>query len=1296
MSVCLTPAAPSPLPIPYPVLGSSIEGITDSLLRTKINGAIIATVGSVIKTCHGNEPGTLKEVVSLNTAGPCALIIGAPNVLIELGMAGMTGSICVSNKAPTPGVGGSATNAGGTGDPSGGGGGGEANGTGGPSGGGGSGGGGSNTDASAPGSSSAAAGEHQCQGGHPVDLVTGCVVDEAVDLSLTGAIPLLWKRYYSSSRRSDGEATLGPGWAHGFEQRLTEEENTFTLREGEGRSIYFAKSKPGTSSFHRRERLTLHHDREGNYRIFSLKTRLTSIFERGRSGGPSLLRSVRDAWDNAITLEYDGERLQRLIDTAGREVKVAWSRGRIIRLEVRASERLVQWVDYTYSAAGCLASAIDVLGHADEYEYDRFNRMTATIIKTGVRFQYEYEANSGRCLKTWGQAGLYAIKLRADRVAKTTYVDGEEPRVITWNDLGLVTREALPDGTVLEEAAYDEDGHLIARTNGAGEGQQSWYDARGSKIRQVDALHNVTAWDYDDRDLPKRRVTAEGLVTEYSHDDKGALSSIRFPSGEICSFSYDGRGRITSIVSDDKPFRAFQYDKHHNVVVETDARGNHLTYAHDDLGRPVARTDVLGRTTRVTYDRLGRRLAIRHADGSTQQLAYDARGKVVRETDPLGQVTMMAYSGMGVLSRLVQPGGQAWSFEHTSQERLVEIKNPNGESHSFSYDAAGRMTVEKTFDGRVLRYARGEKGRVARLDYPDESFRVFSYDRAGRTLGEADSDGSVITYRRDRMGRLVGASLDQDGRQSTTLFERDALGRVVTERQQDRTLHYAYDSQGRRVKRILPDGATTNYTYDSAGALAAVEHAGHLLSFRRDAAGREVQRSSGAAVSILSTWDAVDQLVEQRAVAPAPGEGVPRALVTRQWRYDPAGRLTRVDDSRWGMTTYRYDRLDQLIEAHGGSHQEAFAYDGAGSLVKALGALGAGHARKERWKIAPGGLLAESDQARYTYDARGRRIRKLEPRSDEQGGSRATEYTWDCRDLLREVKLAGGDVVRMTYDAFGRRIRKEVVPCDAATTRVTDYVWDGDTLAADMDQERGVRTFVHAPGTMIPLLQQDGKRDVFTYVNDHLNMPRELIDPAGKVAWAANHDAWGSVADVYVDPEGEQGRKRTVSSPFRLYGQIADEETGLCWTRFRCFDPEVGRWCTPDPLGIDGGLNLFAFGGSPTFVTDPLGLAIDGGNGHDHDPTDEQPSLKKLQEKHLENQGVNAHALKEDIVGKGEISKWDIAQDTSSCKLWLVPHRKGTGENQPTGMTVEEAASVYPRATSNKRGKKNRDTEEHD
>ena len=129
VSVCLTPAAPSPLPIPYPVVSIVAEGIVDPPLRTKVNGRPLATVGSVAKACHGNEPGTLKEVLSLNTAGPCFILLGAPNVICELGMVGITTSLAINNKAITVGAGGNASNASGAG-----GGGGGGSGPGGPGG----------------------------------------------------------------------------------------------------------------------------------------------------------------------------------------------------------------------------------------------------------------------------------------------------------------------------------------------------------------------------------------------------------------------------------------------------------------------------------------------------------------------------------------------------------------------------------------------------------------------------------------------------------------------------------------------------------------------------------------------------------------------------------------------------------------------------------------------------------------------------------------------------------------------------------------------------------------------------------------------------------------------------------------------------------------------------------------------------------------------------------------------------------------------------------------------------------
>ena len=69
-----------------------------------------------------------------------------------------------------------------------------------------------------------------------------------------------------------------------------------------------------------------------------------------------------------------------------------------------------------------------------------------------------------------------------------------------------------------------------------------------------------------------------------------------------------------------------------------------------------------------------------------------------------------------------------------------------------------------------------------------------------------------------------------------------------------------------------------------------------------------------------------------------------------------------------------------------------------------------------------------------------------------------------------------------------------------------------------------------------------------------------------------------------------------MESPFRLTGQYEEREIGLSATRNRYFEASTARWLTPDPLGIFGGLNAFAFDGSPVLRTDPLGLCSNNGS----------------------------------------------------------------------------------------------------
>jgi RHS repeat-associated protein len=60
-----------------------------------------------------------------------------------------------------------------------------------------------------------------------------------------------------------------------------------------------------------------------------------------------------------------------------------------------------------------------------------------------------------------------------------------------------------------------------------------------------------------------------------------------------------------------------------------------------------------------------------------------------------------------------------------------------------------------------------------------------------------------------------------------------------------------------------------------------------------------------------------------------------------------------------------------------------------------------------------------------------------------------------------------------------------------------------------------------------------------------------------------------------------------------LAGQYFDAETGLHHNWHREYDPEIGRYQTPDPIGLEGGVNLFVYSeNSPANKNDITGLNV--------------------------------------------------------------------------------------------------------
>ena len=1123
-----------------------------------------------------------------------------------------------------------------------------------------------------------ARGSKKCtKAGHPVDVATGFVVDEGIDLALPGAIPFEWRRKYTSAAAAEPATALGKGgWFHSFDQWVEPMEGGYRYETGQALQIALFKGADGRY-FHRGERLFLTEDRRGEVLIHGLADRLTRVFAKVRRQDRLHLVAVRDEWGNALRLEYTEGALSRILDTAGREIRVlSDDRRRVTRLEVwgdatsgdrsRADDRgkPLLWLDYAYHPEGELARVTNALGHADSFEYDGFHRMVKTTLKNGVSFHYEYDER-GRCRRTWGDVDprlfgegmarlpLHKVELEYRPGGVVTTSGTREPRRYFTNPKGLVVREEIFGGDFAIAREYDEDEYLLSETNAAGETNRFEYDARGTLVRHVDPAGNETRWEVVD-DLLRRRASAgpEGpLFTEFHYSGRGVPSSVRFPTGAAVHVRHDGAGRVTEIAGPEGPLVTHEHDAQHNLVAEKNPRGAVTRYRYDPLGRPVERVDALGRTTRVSYDVLGRPVEVQHPDGTVTRSTYDPLGLLASATDAQGRTTRLEYAGTGVLVRVLPPDGRAYRFSYDEDERLRRVENPRAEYYSFDHDWAGRVVRERTFDARYIEYQYNKASRLVRIHYSKDDWRAFSYDPLGNVIEDRCPDGGTV-LERDPQGRLRRAVVeDWNNTDIVTEVAYDRFGRVLSEKQGAGEVTFEYDQLSRRTARtVRVDGLaprTTRYAYAPDGLLIGLDHQGQRLAMEHDPLGREVRRHVyGSGVDIQSRYDLFDSLAEQRVTAPGPADGGQGAagsggaggagaggerasagaafqeLVRRKWHYDAAGRPVSIEDRRWGTTTYAYDKIGNLVEARRGHHLEVFDYDVTGSLQNILDR--AGGPPTPSWHLREGNRLTRTATARFRDDDRGRRIQKIDfagggdpgPHGKPRPGNQVTLYGWDARDRLREVVLPDGSKVRFWYDAFGRRVKKEVFGAELSDfkalallalekgpeavpgPRVIDFVWDGNVLAAEVERGRSgaadeawSRFHVHEPGGFTPMLQEEVGA-VFVVVNDHLGMPKELVDPAGRVAWSAAHSAWGRVLDVRRDPVSES-RWGEVESPFRLLGQYEDAETGLRYTRFRYFDAEHGRWMSPDPLRVFGGMNLLAFGGAPTCSVDLFGLACE-------------------------------------------------------------------------------------------------------
>ncbi|WP_308317912.1 RHS repeat-associated core domain-containing protein, partial [Serratia marcescens] len=180
-------------------------------------------------------------------------------------------------------------------------------------------------------------------------------------------------------------------------------------------------------------------------------------------------------------------------------------------------------------------------------------------------------------------------------------------------------------------------------------------------------------------------------------------------------------------------------------------------------------------------------------------------------------------------------------------------------------------------------------------------------------------------------------------------------------------------------------------------------------------------------------------------------------------------------------------------------------------------------------------------------------------------------------------------------DALGRRSRK-AVRYKGKTEQTTRFLWQGYRLLQEQRDDGSRRSWSYdpaSPWSPLAALEQAGdsrSADIYWYHTDLNSAPLEVTDAAGNLCWSGQYDTFGKLQGQTVAGAAKrQGAQ--YQQPLRYAGQYQDDESGLHYNLFRYYEPEVGRFTTQDPIGLEGGLNLYAYGPNPLTWIDPFGLS---------------------------------------------------------------------------------------------------------
>lgn len=1058
--------------------------------------------------------------------------------------------------------------------------------------------------------SPAASGLTEFQGGESLESGMGlpkyrinlATLDPVLETCLfrmkTAGPPIRLDLWYLGNTGTEG-GLFGRDWRLGYESHISHDEYDATLITTSGKALQFS----GSSSLHNAGELSPvilnppagNHDFLTSYGTYfeyvEKKTKLRYRYEQLEAASDrAYLTRITDRNDQQVDLQTDlaTGRITAITDEANRSFSLSYN-GDNHCISLQAPDGRSYRFNYLTDR---ISSIEDPNGYTGTYSYDGTGFMTL-LSTAGRQTSFTYDNRPGTADGKYihlvstddGRQTVYAFKSGEPGVVRVT--DGRGNVREHHNMGGKPTISIDPTGE-LRQIGYENE-RPVTLSDDSGTTRME-YDSRGNLTRLVDALGKETVMVYDASDNLTSRTDALGHTWTYDYDAHNNLKEITDPLSGRMTISRDARGRVSTVTDQENHTRHIAYDNWGNPSTYTDTLNHVSRFIYDNYGMRLKKIeDANGDYKEISYDGLDRVVKVEYRDASSQLLgqrlhqwsAFGAtgytnemgdtyaamrniHGQIISITDPVGAITTSEYDTSGNRVKHTDPLNRITTFEYDEGDRLSRTIDPLGFDIRREYDSEGRL--EKLYDqnNNLTFWEYDKRGDLIRERDAQLTYVRTERDALGRPLRRFNGRNQEIQYSYDWLGNMTRKLLHFGlPSQYDYSYSFDGLGNLTSMTGPDGTTGYQYTVRNEPNRIDYPNGNTIQFTYDDVGNIASITYPdGLVVNYQYDRFNRipmpEILRNARGEfmgfteppkkpVSVFWAGGDIDVLYNNAAmpVAIARNNGVDSSL-----SYDGAGHLLRISHVINSTTINDIDLQYNLageITSQAYASADLFpAVTGKTGTYNNLNQVGSWGSQPYTYDL-DGNLTAAGDRFTATYDPENRLV------SLTRGGS---TVTYGYNGLGQRVSRTGSTIRHYLYDRAG----KLLCITDGSGSVIADIIYAGTSI---------ISYGTAAGGYRFPLFDSSG--NVAT-----------LTDGSGAVVAAYRYLPFGQV----------QRTDSGLENPFTYSGifGVLDEGDGIYGMRKRFFDSEGGRFLQRDPIGIAGGVNLYAYAdNNPLIKNDPNG-----------------------------------------------------------------------------------------------------------